>query len=135
MSTLDEKKCVSCKILARCFVKSCKIMHYSCKVLARSCKGCLNLARSCKVCFNLASFFQDFNISYKILARIALSSQCFFYPTKHIRYFSNFSSTNLKKESSSRFRTNRFALVPKTPRMILSKNSSMFLISDAFKHV
>ena len=62
--TLVEKKWNSCKILARCLVRSCKRMHYSCR----------NPARSCKNRFILTSFFQDFNDSYKILA----NSQCFY---------------------------------------------------------
>ena len=56
-----------CKILARCLARSCKRMHYSCR----------NLTRSCMNRFILRSFFRDFDVSYKILAGIALSSQCF----------------------------------------------------------
>ena len=59
-STLVEKRWNSCKI-------SCKRMHYSWR----------NLTRSCNNRFIITSFFQDFKVSYKILAIIALSSQCF----------------------------------------------------------
>ena len=47
---------------------SCKRMHYSCR----------NRKRSCKNRFILTSFFRDFNVCFKILSRIASSSQCFF---------------------------------------------------------
>ena len=65
---LVEKKWNSCRVLARCLARSCERMQYSCR----------NLPRSCKNRFILTSFFQDFNVSYKILARISFSSECFF---------------------------------------------------------
>ena len=37
------------------------------------------VTRSCKNRFNLSSSYQDFDVSFKTLARIALSSQCFLY--------------------------------------------------------
>ena len=67
MNTLLEKSWNCCKILARCLPETSKRMHYSGRSLTRFCKN-----RSI-----LTSFFQDFIVSFKILARLALIVQFF----------------------------------------------------------
>ena len=125
-----------------------KILHDSCKRMHYSCR---NLTRSCKNRFIITIFFQDFDVSYKILARIALVSQCFFHHTKRIRYFSKFFST---RRVSRRFRRrqewsypigrdeetldkNCFILYFYSDKLSQNKtyNFVKVLIPDAFKHV
>ena len=111
---LVEKKWNSCKIIAGCLAKPCKRMHYSCRILTRSCKNR----------FILTSFFQDFNVSHKILARIALSSQCCFIAQNESDTFLSFLSQICRKNLAvSRFRTKRFVSVQKTTTMILCKRT------------
>ena len=109
-------------------------MHYSCR----------NLTRSCKNCFIRTSFFQDFNVYYKILARIALSSQCFFIAENVSETFLTLltqnSSKNLAVDSepsvSRRFRKRHERSYPKArDKVTLGKNCfTFYFYSDKLSH-
>ena len=126
-------------------------MHFSCR----------NLTRSCKNRFICPSFSQDTNVSYKVLARIALSSQCFFIAQNVSDTFLSFPlqkcSKNLAVDSESsvsrQFRRRQEWSFPKRrDRVSLDKNCFIlhfhadkinhyktndfekFPILDAFKH-
>ena len=58
LETLNLKVSTSCKNRTRSLARSCKTMHYSCR--------------------HLSKILQESFYIYKFLARIALSSQCFF---------------------------------------------------------